>query len=231
MILRKFQKTSLVLACSAVVAVAPAFAQMKDPPGAATTPAKGDPADRAFIEKATAGGMLEVELGKIAQQKASNSEVKRFGQKMSGDHARANSELEKIAVNRGVPVPSALPDEKRADVDRLAGLSGEQFDREYMKFMVADHQQDVAEFRKASTTSGDPEVKRFAAKTLPVLEEHLKMAEKVNASLTRGGKSSGTSSDSPSGRSGASTSGDGVRVPGDPGMMPPEKMAPSKPVR
>lgn len=144
-----------------------------------------DVADRRFVMQAASGGLAEVELGKLAQQQAADAQVKEFGSRMVQDHSRANDELKRIADAKGVQVP-AQPDPKhQKDIERLRALSGAAFDREYMKHMVADHRKDVAEFRKEARSAKDSALKDFAAKTLPTLQDHLKMAEITNAALKR----------------------------------------------
>jgi putative membrane protein len=132
--------------------------------------------DSAFVTKAAQGGMAEVELGNLAQQNGSSDTVKQFGKRMVGDHTKANDELKTLASDKGVSLPTALDAKSQATKDRLSKLSGAAFDRAYMQDMVTDHQQDVAEFRKQSTRGTDPDLKAFASKTLPTLEEHLKLA-------------------------------------------------------
>lgn len=137
----------------------------------------------AWVTKAAEGGMMEVELGKLAQQQASSEEVKKFGQRMVDDHTKANDELSKIASSKGITLPTSLSAKHQATKDRLSKLSGAAFDRAYMEDMVRDHRADVADFRKESTSGQDAEVKAFAAKTLPTLEEHLRMAEQTEAAV------------------------------------------------
>lgn len=133
--------------------------------------------DKKFVEKAVGGSMLEVQLGQMAQQKATNEQVKQFGAKMAEDHAKAGDELKQIATAKGVQVPASVDKSHQKDVQKLEKLSGAQFDREYMKMMVADHKNDVSEFQKQAKSGKDAELKSFAAKTLPTLQEHMKMAQ------------------------------------------------------
>ena len=144
-----------------------------------------NPSDRQFITEAASGGLTEVELGQMAQQQAANPQVKEFGSRMAQDHAKANDELKRIADAKGVQVP-AQPDPKhQKDIERLRALSGAEFDRAYMKHMVADHKKDVAEFQKEARAAKDGDVKDFAAKTLPTLQLHLKMAQRTNDAVKR----------------------------------------------
>lgn len=141
--------------------------------GAATV----DRGDRQFVEKAAQGGMMEVQLGQAAQQKASNAQVKSFGERMAQDHGKANDELKKIAGAKGLTVPTAMERSHMRDMERLQKLSGAEFDREYMKHMVADHKKDISAFEKQAKSGKDAELKAFAAKTLPTLQAHLKLAQ------------------------------------------------------
>lgn len=137
-------------------------------------------ADRKFIEEATEGGLAEVELGKLAQQKSQSTMVKEFGSRMVQDHSKANDELKEIAESKGVQLPGAPDKEHQKDVEKLSKLSGAEFDREYAAHMLSDHKKDVSEFKKAADKSKDGDLKAFAGKTLPTLQEHLTMAQNLN---------------------------------------------------
>lgn len=138
--------------------------------------------DNTWINKAAQGGMAEVELGQLAQSNASSDAVKQFGKRMVDDHTKANNELKRIAADKGITLPSGLDAKDQAVKDRLSKLSGKEFDRAYMEDMVKDHRGDVAEFKKEASSGKDSDVKAFAAKTLPTLEEHLKLAEQTLSS-------------------------------------------------
>ena len=145
-------------------------------------------ADKTFVEKAAVGGMAEVQLGNLAQQKAANDQVKQFAARMVTDHTKANDELKQIASKKGMQVPSSLDKKHQSDMDRLQKMSGADFDKAYMSHMVDDHKQDVAEFKKEANGGKDGDVKGFAAKTLPTLEEHLKLAQTTNDAVKKGAK-------------------------------------------
>ncbi|HKQ09142.1 MAG TPA: DUF4142 domain-containing protein [Blastocatellia bacterium] len=134
-------------------------------------------ADRDFMTKAAVGGMEEVELGRLATQKAANADVKAFGQRMVDDHSRAGNELKSLAAQKNVTLPTALDQQHQADVDKLSKLSGAAFDREYMSMMVKDHVEDVAEFEREAATGSDSDVKAWAGRTVPTLRQHLQMAQ------------------------------------------------------
>jgi len=140
---------------------------------------KVSPADKLFMRKAARGGKAEVELGKLAQEKASSPEVKQFGQRMVTDHSQAANQLKQVAEQKGVTLPDTLSAKDKATKARLEKLSGDQFDRAYMKDMVMDHTLDVREFKNEAKTGKDPDLKNFASQTAPTLEEHLKQAKSI----------------------------------------------------
>jgi len=178
-----------MLAATAGASAQPAGASspsgMKTGSSGASVPA----ADKSWAQKAAVGGLAEVEMGKLAQQKASNNQVKQFGSHMVADHSKANDELKQVASSKGLTLPSDLDATHKNKMAKLEKLSGAQFDRAYMTEMVADHKKDVAEFRKQSTSGKDSDLKGFAAKTLPTLEDHLKMAQSTDAAV-KGAKAS-----------------------------------------
>jgi len=133
--------------------------------------------DQTFVTEAVQAGMAEVELGKLAEERASSDQVKSFGQRMVTDHSKANDELKTITQSKNITLPTDLNPHDQALYDRLSKLSGTAFDRAYMEAMVTDHKEDVNEFQRESTAATDPDIRSFAAKTLPTLEEHLKMAQ------------------------------------------------------
>ncbi|PYV50927.1 MAG: DUF305 domain-containing protein [Acidobacteria bacterium] len=143
------------------------------------------PADRQFIKKAAQGGLAEVELGKLATEKAASPEVKQFGQRMVDDHGKANDQLKQVASQKGITVPEKLNAKDAATKARLEKLSGKAFDRAYMQDMVADHTKDVSEFRTESKSAKDPDVKSFASQTLPTLKDHLKEAKSIAPKRTK----------------------------------------------
>src|SRR5262249_53483540 len=101
-----------------------------------------------FIKDAAGGGLFEVEMGKLAQEKAASQQVKDFAKKMDQDHSKANSELKQLASTKNVQIADKLEGKHKSTYDRLAKLSGERFDREYMKTMIDDHKTDVDHFKK-----------------------------------------------------------------------------------
>jgi len=144
--------------------------------GAATSSSTA--ADSDFIMKAAMGGMMEVELGKLAQASGSDPAVREIGGMMVKDHAQANDELKAIVTRKDVKLPVTLSPDAQAKRDQLAKLKGKEFDRMYIDEMVRAHQKDIAEFEKEAGSGQDPDVKAFAAKTLPKLKMHAEMVAK-----------------------------------------------------
>jgi putative membrane protein len=138
------------------------------------------PRDRKFIEDATMGAMAEVELGKLAQIKAVSEPVRRLGARMVEDHGRATVELRQLAQIKRIGVPTAPARSHMRDLQKLNRLSGADFDRHYLAQLLMDHRKDVLEFRKASESAQDSDVKAFADKALPTLQEHLMLAESLH---------------------------------------------------
>jgi putative membrane protein len=148
--------------------------------------------DASFMKEAAEGGMMEVQLGKLAGEKASSKQVKEFGQRMLQDHSKANEALKKLAANKGVKLPTTLEGKHKSAVDRLSKLSGDEFDREYMRLMVDDHKEDVEKFESQAKKADDPDVKKFASQHAPILKKHLELAQSARkqvASSNRGAAS------------------------------------------
>lgn len=149
--------------------------------------------DRNFIMDAAMGGMMEVELGRVAAQQGASDAVKQFGQRMVDDHSRANTELMSLASSKGISLPTELDAKHREHVTKLSGMSGAEFDRAYVKMMVSDHEKDVSEFERQTTRGADPDLKAFASKTLPTLQEHLQMARALPGAQRGNSNSNGNS--------------------------------------
>lgn len=132
--------------------------------------------DHRFVMETAMGGLKEVELGRIAAQQGASDAVKQYGQRMVDDHTKANSELMTLATSKGMTLPTELDEKHRNDVTKLSGMSGAEFDRAYARMMVNDHKKKVDNFEKQSQRGGDPDLKAFATKTLPTVQEHLQMA-------------------------------------------------------
>lgn len=129
--------------------------------------------DTKFAMKAAQGGMAEVQLGKLATEKASDPNVKAFGQQMVDDHTKANDDLKSVAEKENMTLPTNLDAKDQSEYNKLQKLSGSDFDHAYVKDMVKDHEEDVKEFQKEASNGKDPQIRAFASRTLPVLQQHL----------------------------------------------------------
>lgn len=127
--------------------------------------------DKLFMKKAAKGGMMEVAMGKLAEQNGQNADVKSFGQRMVTDHSKANDELKKIAGEKNVQLPAKEPKGSWSS------------DKTYMDMMVKDHEKDLAEFQQEANDGTDPDVKKFADDTAKVIQEHLQLAKDTQSKV------------------------------------------------
>jgi putative membrane protein len=141
-------------------------------------------ADKDFMNEAAQGGMAEVKMGELARTKAQSDRVKSFADQMVTDHTKANDELKSLAAQKGVTLPTDIGAEEQQIYDKLAQLSGPEFDKAYMDAMVKDHDKDVAAFEKQSKAAKDKDLKSFVQKVLPVLKDHKKMAHAGGSTKT-----------------------------------------------
>ena len=148
-------------------------------------------ADYKFACEAARAGMMEITLGNAASQKSTDTAVQQFGQRMVTDHGKAGDQLKQIATQKGATLPAELTAVQQKHVDHLNSLSSPDFDKAYLAMMVKDHKEVLKEFERAAKDAQDPDLRAFAANTVPVVQEHLKMAEdlrgrdKVAASETK----------------------------------------------
>lgn len=143
--------------------------------------------DQRFLEKAIQANMSEVQLAHLALKKSSNDMVKKFAQHMINDHSRANGKFVRTAGRKHVVPPKSVGAENLKTYNRLNDLSGDSFDCSYMQHMVKDHMMDVADFQDAVRKVKDPDLLALAKETLPVLQQHLKMAQATTKELVSGG--------------------------------------------
>lgn len=154
-------------------------------PAQGSSGVKAATADALFMRTAAMDGLAEVEHGRLATQNAAAADVKEFAQRMVDDHSKAGEELKALAAQKQVTLPTELDQKHRAVQDKLAKLKGEAFDKAYMSHMVMAHQQAVALFQRQAKAGKDSDAKAWAAKTLPVLQEHYKLARDVNAAMVK----------------------------------------------
>jgi putative membrane protein len=181
---------------AAAVSAAPAIAQQQpqtpqqQPPTAGERQeprGAGQPAgyrrganDNQFVAEMAMGSMAEVELGRMATQKAASADVKQFGERMVGDHGKALEQLKMMASDKKITLPPAVDAKHKAVQEKLSGLSGASFDRAYMEQMVLAHTETLGRLRSHAKNGQDADIKAWAAKTLPTVQEHLKMAQSIS---------------------------------------------------
>jgi putative membrane protein len=169
-----FGMFGIALLVAVVVVMTPAFGQQKL-----------DSKDAEFVKEISQGGMLEIKLGEQAQRMAASPEVKKFAQRLVDEHGKAHRELNSLANTRGITTPQQLDAKSKEVLDKLSGLKGADFDREYIRQMVRDHEQDVQEFQRASQNLKDADLKNWVTKTLPALNEHLRQAKEIQTKLQK----------------------------------------------
>ncbi|QNI35390.1 DUF4142 domain-containing protein [Edaphobacter albus] len=135
--------------------------------------------DKMFVRKAAEGGLGDVQLGKLASEKGASEDVKSFGQKMVDDHTQLNKEMAELADTIGTMLPKKMGKADQTEYEKLNGLSGEDFDKEYIAYMVKDHHEDLREFRIASTSTTDSEVKNVADRGARLIHDHMVMVDKM----------------------------------------------------
>jgi putative membrane protein len=134
-------------------------------------------ADAAFIRAADQINLAEMKLGKVAEENAKNDLVKKFGTQSMSDHAHMNMELRKITAKQGITLNEKLDSKHQEMLDELAKLKEVSFDKAYTKDMISGHEKAIELFENEAKTGRDPEVKMWAEKCLPILREHLKLAQ------------------------------------------------------
>jgi putative membrane protein len=123
-----------------------------------------------------------VQAGKMAQDKAQNADVKSFAGMLVTDHSASNQELQALAQQKGVTLPPSLPQKQQMKIDKMA--KAKDFDKAFIQEQgIEDHKDDIKDFEKASKDAKDPDVKAFAAKTLPVLQKHLQRAQEISKAI------------------------------------------------
>lgn len=147
--------------------------------------------DTKFAVNAADGGMLEVQLGQLAQSKGTSPEVKNLGKMMVDDHSKANEELKAIAAQKNISLPAAMSEDCQKKYDDLAAKNGKDFDEAFTEFMVKDHKDDLDNFKKQAEKGDDPDLKAWAAGKVPTLEHHLDMAKSAEEAVDKAKESTG----------------------------------------
>ncbi|WP_316799559.1 DUF4142 domain-containing protein [Pedobacter frigidisoli] len=144
-----------------------------------------DEADSKFATQAAVGGMAEVELGKLALEKATNQQVKDFASMMVKDHGTANTELMAIAAQKNITLPSTVDDEHKKTMEDLGKKTGADFDKAYVDAMISGHKSTLKLMEDESKDGKDAELKTFATKTAPIVQSHLVMINKISDSINK----------------------------------------------
>jgi len=130
-------------------------------------------ADQEFLKKAALGGMTEVALGKLAQEKGSTPDIRDFGKMMEKDHSKLNSDVAALAKKKDVQLPETLDEKHQGKVDKLSGLSGKDFDSAYLAAMHTMHDKDLAAFKATEASTKDADLKATLQNAIPVIESHI----------------------------------------------------------
>ena len=139
--------------------------------------------DKQFLTNASQGNYDEIQLGKLAEQKATNPSVKAFGQRMVRDHTMLTEKMKPFATSWGINPPTALSPEAQKEYDKLQGLSGKDFDKEYIDDMVTDHTKDLDEFTKEVKDTKDAKFKVAVEQGKSVVAAHKNMAYSLKKKL------------------------------------------------
>ena len=151
--------------------------------GAAAERKPGIPMEKHFLVKAAGGQQAEIAFGEMAAKRGESEKVKEFGHRMIEDHQKASQEVKQLAVKEGIDLPSDMPAMHKQMAQQFSQLSGKDFDRAYIKYMVQDHRKDVTEFEHSAKGLKHPLIQQWASATLPVLKEHLNLAKTIAEGL------------------------------------------------
>jgi putative membrane protein len=132
--------------------------------------------DKQFIMNIALRGMREIDLAKVALDKSSNPAIKEYAAKVVEEQTKATGALKRIAGKQSIAIPAALDPKEQTEVDRIAKLSGADFDRAYTRDQVKNHERSLREFQREAKDGQDEQVKAFAVRVLPIVEQHLQTA-------------------------------------------------------
>jgi putative membrane protein len=177
------RKMLLSISSALVFLAATAFAQ-----SANSNQANLNQQDREFANMAAQANQGEIEMGTLAQQKASNDAVKQFAKTIVDDHNNAGQQLKSWASQSNFTLSTGLTPEDSSTKSSLSSLSGSQFDQKYIQSQLQDHKKAIDLFEKEASAGQDPQLKEFAQKTLPVLQDHMRIAEDLAGKLGMSGK-------------------------------------------
>lgn len=172
---------AMALACTGTSAVAQSGAT----PKSGTTKTSKAPKETHFIKEAIQGNLAEVQMGKLGEEKGTTADIRDFGKRLVTDHSAANDKAKAAAQQAGITPPTE-PTKKQTEMyQSLSKLSGSKFDKRYIEDMVKDHKKDIAEYKRAAKSGSGP-IADYAQNALPTLQEHLRIAEKIEKSQKNG---------------------------------------------
>jgi putative membrane protein len=134
--------------------------------------------DKQFVRAAAEDGLADVKLGTLAVEKG-GPEVKEVAQKMVDDHTAMNKEMDTVADALGVSLPKKVNKEVQAEYEKLSGLSGKDFDTEYLTFIVKAHWQNLHAFYMEASVAADPDLQSQVVKDMGTMHEHLGVIAKA----------------------------------------------------
>lgn len=155
---------------------------------------KGD----AFVRRAARGNEMEVRMSQMAQDRSQNDAVRQYAERLKQDHSEANKKLTTIASDLNIQLaPPVAADQRQMPADRemqrLQGMSGDQFDRQFVETQIRHHRRDIAQYEQiANDASVNPEIRQYAEQTLPALRQHLQMAQDIQTQLNAARRSGAT---------------------------------------
>jgi putative membrane protein len=172
---------------------APAFAQTPStstPPPAAQPSPTGEPVPAEVLTKLHHSNQMEIEAGKLAQEKGQSKAVKDFGKMLVKDHTAADKKVTSVAKQLKVELPTGAPEMKHEKLEKARALSGPEFDKAFTEAMVEDHKEDVEEATLARNKTPNPQLKKLLSELVPTLEKHRAEAEKLNTAAEKGSSTS-----------------------------------------
>lgn len=181
-------RTRTLIAAIALAGVLTACERTPQPPSTAAQSAAPSPEDSSFVTAAAASGRAEAEAGRVMANRAVNPQVRAFADRLDKDHTDANNTLERIAMEKGIALPQCMQPAARARIDELKTLSGAEADAAFLRhFGTTAHEDTIALFERQASSGQIPELRQFAADTVPKLREHLNLARQLERQLATAG--------------------------------------------
>ena len=187
--MRLYTRTSIVALASLALLVVPQARAGSDNSSSQRGQFSKD--DYKFACEAARGGLFEVKAGELARTQGMNPTVKQFGERMVKDHSQINARLTALAARKAAVLPTSLKAKEKDQLKSLDQLAGKDFDKTYAKSMVKDHENVIKAFQREAEKAEDPDLKAFAANTVPILQQHLDMAKQMQSAVEREGQTAG----------------------------------------